>query len=366
VPENEAPLSSHDLPIDFAIPGYEIIDKVWDGSMSTVFKARQLSVDRVVAIKVLRDNLAQDREHLRRFWCETLNAAKLSHPNIVTTIDAGEVDGHPFLIMEYIEGKSVQEHLDRGRIFAEPAAIEVALAVAEALRHDRGRGLIHRDIKPANVILAPDGGIKLVDLGLARSTEDDDWALAEAGMAVGTPEYISPEQVRGQVDVDIRSDLYSLGATLYHMVTGRVPYGGLTPREAMRRHVDPDTPLIPPDAINADLTRGLGAVIEKLMSRGRDDRYRHPDDLILDLRCLRRGGRPLIAEPTLDALAPLAVGDMAPDAPGHRAGSTVAAGDASNPARTGDLPTTWALLIVLPALLLVLALLGTVVLLIGG
>ncbi len=359
-------MDSHDPPIDFAIPGYEIIGKLGEGSMSTVFKARQLSVDRVVAIKVPRDNLARDREHRRRFWREALIAAKLSHPNVITTIDAGEVDGHPFLIMEYVEGESVQDHLDRGRIFAEPAAIEVALAVAEALRHDLGRGLIHRDVKPANVILAPDGVIKLVDLGLARPTEDEGWALAEAGMAVGTPEYISPEQVRGQVDVDIRSDLYSLGATLYHMVTGQVPYGGVTTREAMRRHVDPKTPLIPPDVINADLTRGLGAVIEKMMARGREERYRHPDDLILDLECLRRGGRPLIAEPTLDALASLAFGDMARDGPGHGAGSTAAANDASIPARTGDLPMMWGLLLVLPALLLVLALLGTVVLLIAG
>ena len=112
------------------------------------------------------------------------------------------------------------------------------MAVAEALKHAHQRGLIHRDIKPENVILTKDGNVKLADLGLARLTADEKWAMSEAGMAIGTPYYISPEQVRGQVDVDIRADIYSLGATFYHMVTGQVPYGGETPTEVMRKHVD--------------------------------------------------------------------------------------------------------------------------------
>ena len=169
------------------------------------------------------------------------------------------------------------------------------MAVAEALKHAHQRGLIHRDIKPENVILTKDGDVKLADLGLARLTADEKWAMSEAGMAIGTPYYISPEQVRGQVDVDIRADIYSLGATLYHMVTGSVPYGGDTPTEVMRKHVDKNVTFTPPDHINTKLSSGLGMVVETMMAKNRENRYRNPDDLILDLKCLLQGESPMIA-----------------------------------------------------------------------
>ena len=169
--------------------------------------------------------------------------------------------------------------------------------MAEALQHAHTRGLIHRDIKPENVILTTEGNVKLADLGLARLTADEKWAMAEAGMAIGTPYYISPEQVRGQVDVDIRADIYSLGATFYHMVTGQVPYDGETPNEVMRKHLDKATPLVPPDHINTKLSSGVGEVIETMMAKNREDRYRHPNDLMLDLKCLLQGERPMIAAP---------------------------------------------------------------------
>ena len=171
------------------------------------------------------------------------------------------------------------------------------------------RGLIHRDIKPENVILTKDGGVKLADLGLARLTADEKWAMSEAGMAIGTPYYISPEQVRGQVDVDIRADIYSLGATLYHMVTGQVPYDGETPSEVMRKHVDKATLLTPPDHLNTKLSSGLGMVVETMMAKNRENRYRNPQDLILDLKCLLAGDAPMIAGQKLDSLASLAEGD---------------------------------------------------------
>ncbi len=182
------------------------------------------------------------------------------------------------------------------------------MAVAEALKHAHQRGLIHRDIKPENVILTKDGGVKLADLGLARLTADEKWAMSEAGMAIGTPYYISPEQVRGQVDVDIRADIYSLGATLYHMVTGRVPYGGDTPSEVMRKHVDKNITFVPPDHINTKLSSRLGMVVETMMAKNRENRYRNPDDLILDLKCLLQGESPMIAGQKPDALAVLAAG----------------------------------------------------------
>src|SRR5262249_3672333 len=175
--------------------------------------------------------------------------------------------------------------------------------------HASQRGLIHRDIKPENVILTRDGGVKLADLGLARLTDDEKWGLSEAGMAIGTPYYISPEQVRGQTNVDIRADIYSLGATLYHMGTGKVPYGGDTPNEVMRKHVDPNVTMVPPDHLNTKLSGGLGMVVETMMAKNREHRYQTPDDLILDLKCLQRGDSPMIAGQKVDDLAALAEGE---------------------------------------------------------
>ena len=297
----------------FEIPGYQIIEKIGKGSMGLVFKAKQTSVDRVVAVKVLLDSLASNKEFIKRFEREAKIAAKLAHNNIVNAIDAGEVEGHHYFVMEYVEGATIKDELDKSKVFDEKVAIKIVLAVAEAMKHAHERGLIHRDIKPENVMLTKDGNVKLADLGLARPTADDNWAMSEAGMAIGTPYYISPEQVRGQVDVDIRGDIYSLGATFYHMVTGRVPYTGDTPQEVMRKHVDKNANLIPPDHLNTRLSSGVGVVIETMMARNRDNRYTNPDDLILDLKCLLQDESPMIASGKSDALAGLAEGDVSDD-----------------------------------------------------
>jgi serine/threonine protein kinase len=297
----------------FEVPGYQILSKIGKGSMGIVYKAKQASVDRIVAVKVLLDALAKNKEFIKRFEREAKIAAKLAHNNIVNAIDAGQVDGHHYFVMEYVEGATIKDELEQGKVFDEKVAIRVILAVAEALKHAHQRGLIHRDIKPENVILCRDGNVKLADLGLARLTADEKWAMAEAGMAIGTPYYISPEQVRGQVDVDIRGDIYSLGATLYHMVTGQVPYGGDTPSEVMRKHVDKNVALVPPDHVNTRLSSGLGMVVETMLAKNRDNRYPTPDDLILDLKCLLQGEPPMIAGQKLDSLASLAEGDYTDD-----------------------------------------------------
>jgi serine/threonine protein kinase len=260
-------------------------------------------------VKILLDALAQNKECIKRFDREAKIAAKLSHNHIFNAIDAGEVNGYHYFVMEYVEGFTIKDELDKNKVFEEKTAIEIVMAVAEALKHAHQRGLIHRDIKPENVILTKDHGVKLADLGLARLTADEKWAMSEAGMAIGTPYYISPEQVRGQVDVDIRADIYSLGATLYHMVTGCVPYGGDTPSEVMRKHVDKNVTFIPPDHINTKLSAGVGMVVETMMAKNRENRYRNPDDLILDLKCLLQGESPMIAAQKPDTLAVLAEGD---------------------------------------------------------
>jgi serine/threonine-protein kinase len=294
----------------FQIPGYQVMQKLGKGSMGVVYKAKQLSVDRVVAVKILLDTLAQNKEFIKRFEREAKIAAKLSHNNVVNAIDAGEIDGHFYFVMEYVEGPTIKDHLDKNQTFEEKEAVRIVLAIAEALKHAHERGLIHRDIKPENVILTRDGGVKLADLGLARITDDEKWGLSEAGMAIGTPYYISPEQVRGQTNIDIRADIYSLGATLYHMVTGRVPYGGETPTEVMRKHVDPKVMMVPPDHLNTNLSGGLGMVTETMMAKNREQRYQTPDDLILDLKCLLRDESPMIAGQKPETLLALAEGDV--------------------------------------------------------
>jgi serine/threonine-protein kinase len=218
--------------------------------------------------------------------------------------------------MEYVEGPTIKDFLDKDKVFDEKEALRITLAIAEALKHAAQRGLIHRDIKPENVILTRGGDVKLADLGLARVTDDERWGLAEAGMAIGTPYYISPEQVRGQTNIDIRADIYSLGATLYHMVTGKVPYGGDTPNDVMRKHVDPKVALVPPDHVNPNLSGGLGMVVETMLAKNREQRYQTPDDLILDLKCLHRGESPMIAEQKLDSLQALAEGESDAVVPG--------------------------------------------------
>jgi serine/threonine-protein kinase len=291
------------------IPGYQMIDRIGKGSMGVVFKAKQVSVDRIVAVKVLLDVLAQNREFISRFQREAKIAAKLSHNNIVNAIDAGTVGNHHYFVMEYVEGETIKDLLERGKVFEEKDALEIILKIADALKHAHEKGLIHRDIKPENIMLTKDGSAKLADLGLARPTSDEKWALAEAGMAIGTPYYISPEQVRGQVDIDIRADIYCLGATLYHMVTGRVPYPGETPNEVMKQHADLDIPLTPPDHLNTRLSGGLGEVIETMMAKDRESRYAKPEDLMLDLRCLIAGERPMIAQQKSEDLASLEESD---------------------------------------------------------
>ncbi|WP_169972605.1 serine/threonine-protein kinase [Tautonia rosea] len=295
------------------IPGYQLLEKLGKGSMGIVYKAKQTSVDRVVAVKVLLDVLARNKEFIHRFQREATIAARLNHPNIVNAIDAGEVNGLHYFVMEFVEGTTIKDVIEGGHIYDEPEALRIVLAVAEAMKHAHERGLIHRDIKPENIILTKDGNVKLADLGLARLTADEKQAVAEAGMAIGTPYYISPEQVRGATDVDIRSDIYNLGATLYHMVTGRPPFPGDDPTEVMKKHVDKSITLTPPDHLNTRLSSGLGEVVETMMARNRENRYRDPGDVLIDLKALIEGKRPVIAEQKADTLAKLAEGDADED-----------------------------------------------------
>ncbi|HPY51511.1 MAG TPA: serine/threonine-protein kinase, partial [Sedimentisphaerales bacterium] len=204
------------------IPGYKILGKIGAGAMAFVYKAKQLSLNRTVAIKVLPKRFTENPEYVQRFYKEGQAAGKLNHPNIVQAIDVGEAGGYHYFVMEYVEGKTIADDLTNGTPFGEKEAIEIITQVAHALVHAHSHGLVHRDVKPKNIMINKQGVVKLADMGLARETTDIEAAQSEAGKAYGTPYYIAPEQIRGKIDIDGRADIYGLGATLYHMVTGRV------------------------------------------------------------------------------------------------------------------------------------------------
>ena len=278
------------------IPGYELIGTIGKGAMAKVYKARQVSLDRTVAIKVLPKRLSENQEFVSRFYQEGRAAARLSHSNIVQAIDVGSTaDGFHYFVMEYIEGKTLYDLMlprphGEGRSFSEAEALDVTIQIAEALNHAHQRGLIHRDVKPKNIILTPQGVAKLTDLGLAREVADKAAAESEAGKAYGTPYYISPEQIRGDVDIDFRADIYSLGATMYHLLTGRAPFEADTPSAVMHKHLK--EPLRPPDHINTALSAGVSEIIEVAMAKDRDARYSSTKDMLEDLKAVREGQAP--------------------------------------------------------------------------
>ena len=291
------------------IPGYKVMGKLGSGAMAVVYRAKQISLDRTVAIKVLPKKFVQKSDYVERFYKEGRLAAKMNHNNIVQAIDVGEVGGLYYFVMEYVEGKTLYDDLSKGKVFDEREAIDVTIQVAKALAHAHAQGLIHRDVKPKNIMINKDGVVKLADMGLARETSDIKAAKHEQGKAFGTPYYIAPEQIRGDVDIDGRADIYSLGGTLFHMVAGRVPFEATAPSEVMKKHLK--EPLVPPDHINTALSTGISEVIEVMMAKDRSERYSTMDEVIADLEAVRDGKPPLMARQrfNFEALGELEKGD---------------------------------------------------------
>lgn len=292
------------------IPGYKILGKLGAGAMATVYKAKQLSLDRTVAIKVLPPKFAGNPQFIERFYAEGRAAAQLNHPNIVQAFDVGRAGDLYFFVMEYVDGRTVYDDIVKHKRFSEAEALDIIIQISEALEHAHSKGLIHRDVKPKNVMIAKEGVAKLADMGLARAITDKEAAEAEAGKAFGTPYYISPEQIRGEKDIGPPADIYSLGATLYHMVTGTVPFDGKNPSAVMHKHLKAE--LVAPDHVNPKLGAGISEVIEMMMAKHPAKRYRNCADLLLDLRQVRKGETPTIAHKDVipaDDLASLAAAE---------------------------------------------------------
>lgn len=269
---------------------YELISKLGEGGMGTVFKARDTGTGGVVALKVLPSKLAEDRVFMGRFQREAIAVTRLDHPNIVRGLDVGSAGGSHYIAMEFIDGLDCDKMLARRGRLPEKEAVKIALQVAKALEYAHGRRLVHRDIKPANIIVMPNGTAKLTDLGLAKSTSATAAKLTQVGMTMGTPHYISPEQAMGSKDLDVRSDIYSLGATLYHLLTGRVPFDGSSPAIIVAKHLTEELPN--PKDLVPELSDNLVRVLEKMLAKDRADRYSSPREMIGDFERIRIGRPP--------------------------------------------------------------------------
>jgi serine/threonine protein kinase len=252
---------------------YQLLGKLGQGGMGTVFLANDTRLDRRVAIKVLPPESVHDPDAVARFQREAKALAKLSHPGIVQAFDAEEDNGRHFLVMEYVEGQSLLDVLKREGRIAPPYAADYIHQAAAALQHAHDKGLVHRDLKPSNLLLSPSGQIKILDLGLARFLQDQigDPTKTREGMGMGTPDYAAPEQFRDAHHVDGRADIYALGCTLYHLLTGQVPFPGssLAEKYDAHEHKEP-TPI---EELCPDVPTGLALVVRRMMAKRPSERF---------------------------------------------------------------------------------------------
>ena len=273
-----------------ACPGrfleYDLLEKLGEGGMGTVYKARHQRLKRLVAIKILRPSLAQDPQRIARFKREMKAVGQLDHAHIVRAMDAGEAEGRHYLVMEYVEGLDLSKIVDRIGPLAVADACEIVRQVAVGLRAADERGLIHRDIKPSNLMLAPDGQVKIFDLGLAvfETDRSADGETTAAGQIMGTPDYIAPEQIHDAHSVDARADIYSLGCTLYKLLTGHAPFTGTRYRsvaDKMAAHLrDPVPPI---RTLLPQVPEKLAAVLDRMLVKDRDLRIPTPGRLVDEL-----------------------------------------------------------------------------------
>src|SRR5262249_22819299 len=264
---------------------FRLAEAIGVGGMGAVFRALDTQLDRQVALKLLPPDQAVDDEVVQRFYQEGRSAAQLDHENIARVFSIGQDGLFHYIAFEYIEGVTLRQKVEADGPLSAREAVDVALQIANALVHASRRGVIHRDIKPSNIIITPNGKAKLVDMGLARRFErGGDHGLTQSGMTLGTFDYISPEQARDPRDVDVRSDLYSLGCTLFHALTGRPPFPGGTVLQKLIQHQEE----LPADVrtLNPAVPVELANIIAKLMAKDRDRRYQTPEHLVRDLLIL--------------------------------------------------------------------------------
>ena len=269
---------------------YEILERIGQGGMGTVYRARHVNLDNEVALKVLAPRFATDPGFVARFQREARAAATLSHANIVHVTDAGEDRGLHYIVMEFIDGTTLSDVLARQGKIDVSSALDIVRQIADALAHAEEHEIVHRDVTPGNIMIASNGQVKLADLGLAKRIGSElATGRTETGTTIGTPYYMSPEQVVDAGSVDNRSDIYALGATLYHLVSGKRPFDGGSAYEIMRR-VETEKPL-PLSKLDPKLPQNLCNLVERMMAKNPNDRYQTASELIHDLQRVHAGGR---------------------------------------------------------------------------
>jgi beta-lactam-binding protein with PASTA domain/tRNA A-37 threonylcarbamoyl transferase component Bud32 len=264
---------------------YELEGVVGRGGMAEVYRARDLRLDRVVAIKTLRTDLARDQTFQARFRREAQSAASLNNPSIVAVYDTGEDMSTgvpvPFIVMEYVDGKTVRELLNDGHRLLPERILEIVSGVLRALEYSHQAGIVHRDIKPGNVMVTRNGDVKVMDFGIARAMSDAQATMTQTAQVIGTAQYLSPEQARGE-RVDARSDLYSTGCLMYELLVGRPPFTGDSPVAIAYQHVRENP--IPPSRLDPDLPPWADAIVLKAMAKSANDRYQTAAEMNADIQ----------------------------------------------------------------------------------
>jgi predicted Ser/Thr protein kinase len=298
-----------------------IVKKLGAGGMGTVYLAEHSGLNKSVAVKILPKEMAAQPEFIERFLREARLAARLEHPNVVQVFDVGEQQGVYYITMQYVEGRSLDAILKERKKLSLNEALTIAKRVAVALAAAHRLGIVHRDIKPANILISKEGVVKVADFGLAKD-EDANRSVSGTGQIMGTPYYMSPEQAQGQ-KVDARSDLYSLGATLYHLATGQRAFQGETPLSIVVKHVS--APVVPPREIDPSIPEAVSLMILKLLAKSPADRHASAEDLIRDLDAVK-AAPPAASRPQARRTAMIALPVAALVAVGIGLGALLASG----------------------------------------
>jgi eukaryotic-like serine/threonine-protein kinase len=284
---------------------YRIEAKLGSGGMSTVYLARDETLDRPVAVKVMHREMSEQADQLQRFRQEARAVAKLSHPNVVGVIDAGEDGGYPYIVFEYVEGETLKQRIARLGALDVQEAVAYAIEIARGLTVAHARQMVHRDIKPQNVLIDADGRAKLTDFGISRQLEGD--GLTATGRVLGTTDYVAPEQAMGR-GVDPRSDIYSLGVVLYEMLIGDVPFHADSQVGVAMKHVNEDLPDV--QTRRPEVSSAVALVVERATAKDPAERYQRIGEMIddleaaLEVEAARRGGATGEATNVLDAVPP--------------------------------------------------------------
>ena len=284
---------------------YRLEAKLGSGGMSTVYLARDQTLDRQVAVKVMHREMSEQADQIERFRQEARSVAKLSHPNVVSVIDAGEDGGHPYIVFEYVEGETLKQRIAREGALDPQEAIAYAIEVGRGLSVAHGRNMVHRDIKPQNVLIDAEGRAKLTDFGISRQLEQD--GMTATGRVLGTTDYVSPEQAMGR-QVDPRSDVYSLGVVLYEMLLGQVPFQADSQVGVAMKHVNEELPDV--QRRRPELSAAVALVVERATAKDPAERYQDVGEMIddlstaLEVEAARAGSTAGGATAVLDAVPP--------------------------------------------------------------